>query len=114
MVLAASWTGAEAEEPLCNRRTLGQTACFTAKLCACIIDRGGSITGIPPGFRWDCGVLRPSCGEAADQPVSIQEYRGTPPAYPSAVAIDRRSLVTIRPPAPLRPLKPLPPPLPLE
>lgn len=110
MLLAVSWTGASAGEPLCNRATLGQTACFTAKLCACIIDRGGSITGIPPGFRWDCGVLRPSCGEAADQPVTIQEFRGAPPAYPSAVAIDRRSLINIRP----RPPAPLAPPLPLE
>ncbi|MCW5699685.1 MAG: hypothetical protein KIT00_07580 [Rhodospirillales bacterium] len=94
-----------AQDPVCSPKTLGQTACFTAKLCECIHDRGGKVTARPPGYRWDCGILRPSCGEAADQPVSIQEFRGNPPAYPLAVGKDNsRRAIVINPrrPTPLQ------------
>jgi hypothetical protein len=77
-------------EPVCNRANLGQTACFTAKLCECAFDRGGLVSGTPPGYQWDCGILRPSCGEAANVPVTIEEHRGNPPQLPLAVGIDRR------------------------
>ncbi len=82
--------GADEPAPSCTRPALGETRCFTARLCACVYDRGGAMTGTPPGYRWDCGIHRPSCGEAANVPVTIQEFRGQPPAYPLAVGIDRR------------------------
>ncbi len=94
MALAAFVTGStgwivsagQAQEvPKCNQDTFGQVACFSIKLCECIYDRGGAMTGLPARYRWDCGILRPRCEEA---PTSIIEYRGTPLFYPYAVGID--------------------------
>jgi hypothetical protein len=72
--------------PVCGGQNLGAASCFSGKLCECIHDRGGSVTGIPEGFRWDCGILRPKCGEAADAPANPDEFNGP---YPLAVGIDR-------------------------
>jgi hypothetical protein len=72
--------------PVCAGQSLGTTSCFSGKLCECIFDRGGSVTGNPEGFHWDCGILRPKCGEAADAPANPNEFNGP---YPLAVDIDR-------------------------
>lgn len=72
--------------PVCGGPNLGAASCFSGKLCECIHDRGGSVTGTPEGFRWDCGILRPKCGEAADAPANPDEFSGP---YPLAVEIDR-------------------------
>ncbi len=74
------------EMPVCTGQNLGAASCFSGKLCECIHDRGGSVTGTPAGFRWDCGVLRPKCGEAADAPATQNEFTGP---YPLAIDIDR-------------------------
>lgn len=80
-------TPARADQaPSCNRESLGQAHCFSPKLCACIHDRGGSITGTPSGYRWDCGTLRPSCGENVRAPATMNEFKGP---YPLAIGIDR-------------------------
>lgn len=71
---------------LCTGQNLGAASCFSGKLCACIHDRGGSVTGTPAGFRWDCGVLRPKCDQAADAPANPNEFKGP---YPQAIGIDR-------------------------
>jgi hypothetical protein len=76
--------------PVCDPETVGQAACFTAKLCLCVFDRGGSVSGLPPSFRWDCGINRPACGEAANPPVTIQEHRGQAPFFPAPLVIERR------------------------
>ncbi|WP_270938628.1 hypothetical protein [Falsiroseomonas oryzae] len=52
------------EIPACNQDRVGAVACMSGKLCACGYARGGIVSGRPDGYRWDCGVLRPSCGEA--------------------------------------------------
>lgn len=78
-----------AEPPACNRPAMGQVGCIDGRLCKCLYDHGGTVTGVPPGFRWDCSILRPRCGDAAAPPTSVQEYRGQPPALPLAVGIDR-------------------------
>lgn len=62
------------------------TACLAGKMCACNYDRGGIATGIPAGYRWDCGILRPGCGNPLDVPATLNPYPGP---YPSAVSIDR-------------------------
>ena len=74
------------DAPVCGQSTLGQVTCLSAKLCECIHDRDGSITGTPAGYRWDCGILRPKCGEAVDKPATLNEYKGP---YPLAIGIDR-------------------------
>jgi hypothetical protein len=52
------------EMPACNQDRVGAVACMAGKLCACGYVRGGIVSGRPDGYRWDCGVLRPACGEA--------------------------------------------------
>ena len=100
-LLSTGWivsAGQAQEARKCNQDTFGQVACFSVKLCECIYDRGGAMTGLPARYRWDCGILRPRCEEA---PTSIIEYRGTPPSYPYAVNIDHyhpKRTVTPTPP----------------
>jgi hypothetical protein len=71
---------------MCNQVAMGQVTCLATKLCECIHDRGGTMTGVPAGYRWDCGILRPRCEVV---PSTIIEYRGNPPSYPAAIAIER-------------------------
>jgi hypothetical protein len=52
------------EVPPCDARRAGAVACLSGRLCECRYERGGSLTGQSTGFRWNCGILRPSCGEA--------------------------------------------------
>lgn len=89
LLVLAALPSAAAAAPACNRPGLGTVACQEGRLCECIFDRGGAMTGIPAGFRWDCGILRPRCGDAAVPPASVEEYRGTPPQLPLAIGIDR-------------------------
>lgn len=56
------------EPPACTPARAGAVACMAGKLCECRFDRGGSITGQWEGMRWDCGILRPPCGEALAPP----------------------------------------------
>ena len=51
------------EPPRCEEPRLGTVACIAGRLCECVFERGGQITGLPQGFRWDCSNLRPPCGE---------------------------------------------------
>lgn len=52
------------EIPGCTQDRAGAAACMAGKLCLCDYQRGGSVSGRPDGWRWDCGALRPACGEA--------------------------------------------------
>ncbi|MGZ8409575.1 MAG: hypothetical protein ACXWVS_06575 [Hyphomicrobium sp.] len=84
---AASANPAAAQPPLvCAAGTLGTTACLGSKLCACTYDRGGIASGIPAGYRWDCGILRPGCGSSVQPPATLNPYEGP---YPQALSIDR-------------------------
>jgi hypothetical protein len=60
--------GAAQEMPACNQDRVGGVACMAGKLCRCDYQRGGVLSGRPEGYRWDCGVLRPACGEALAPP----------------------------------------------
>ena len=57
--LGAAPLGAQA--PSCTADTAGEVACMAEKLCRCHFERGGSMSVVPAGWRWDCGTLRPSC-----------------------------------------------------
>ena len=48
--------------PVCIPAREGMVACFSSRLCTCRFEPGGSLTGRPEGFRWDCSALRPDCG----------------------------------------------------
>ena len=74
--------------PMCLEQREGMTFCFETKLCLCRFDPGGSLTARPAGYRWDCGVMRPSCGVVppdtnppAQAPMTIQPF--IQPAWPS-------------------------------
>jgi hypothetical protein len=41
---------------------------MAGKMCECRFERGGQMTGRADRFAWDCGVLRPPCGEALAPP----------------------------------------------
>lgn len=63
--LGAMPPAAATEPPDCAPARAGTASCQAGKLCVCGFVRGGSVSGRPDGWRWDCGALRPSCGEAA-------------------------------------------------
>ena len=69
LVLAAVASGAAHAQappppppPPCTPAREGVVACLGERLCRSRWEPGGALTGRPPGFRWDCGALRPSCG----------------------------------------------------
>jgi hypothetical protein len=83
------------EIPACTQDRAGAVACMAGKLCTCGDQRGGVLSGRPEGWVWDCGILRPACGEAlppAGTPGTLQPLpqiilpldppRFTPPVTP--------------------------------
>jgi hypothetical protein len=57
IVIALSWlvlwlpSHAKAQEPTCTTELAGIVACIAGKLCSCGYDPGGSVTGMPAGYR---------------------------------------------------------------
>ncbi|MEI8395643.1 MAG: hypothetical protein WCF85_12955 [Rhodospirillaceae bacterium] len=46
----------------CNQKTIGQTGCQARMRCICRYDAFGStMTGLPPGYRWNCGLEQGNC-----------------------------------------------------
>lgn len=87
---AAAQTGAV---PACSANRAGTQACVAGTLCDCRYDRGGALSGQPPGWRWDCGILRPRCGSAGPGlPATINPYAGP---WPNSVVIDRSTDSTV-------------------
>jgi hypothetical protein len=81
LLLALPAAAQEPEPPACTDARAGAVACMAGKLCSCGYQRGGVMSGRPEGWRWDCGVLRPACGEALP-PAGMQSYSpGLPPLY---------------------------------
>jgi len=76
---------------MCNQQAMGQVSCMANRMCECIYDSGGSVTGIPEGFRWNCGINR---GRCEVEPGTIIEYRGNTPSIPYSVSIERSDSVT--------------------
>jgi hypothetical protein len=60
--LLATLPAAAQEPTACTAEQAGLAACLAGKLCRCDFARGGTLTGRPDGWRWDCGALRPACG----------------------------------------------------
>jgi hypothetical protein len=89
-LLTLAAPGMAQEIPACTQDRVGAAACMSGKLCSCGYQRGGSVSGRPDGYRWDCGALRPACGEAAP-PAGI----GMTPAWPMP-----ELYLQLQPPAP--------------
>lgn len=84
---------AQPAAPICSADLAGVQACIAGTLCDCGWRRGGALSGQPPGWGWDCGVLRPRCGGAgAEVPATINPYAGP---WPNSVVIDRSSESTV-------------------
>ena len=77
-----------AEEPRCTDEAAGLVACIAGRLCTCGFARGSPATGLPDGFRWDCGILRPSCGPPV--PATLDPWQGE---LPDSLEIDRSSTI---------------------
>ncbi len=94
MVLAAGLLPPSlAAEPIaCTAATAGQLSVQAGTSCACRYFRGGTMTDEPAGYRWDCGILRPSM--TPDVPVDLNRYDGPLP--------DALSIEAIPPPEPMR------------
>jgi hypothetical protein len=80
--------GARAQTPSCTVEDAGQVACIAGRLCSCGFARGSPATGLPDGFRWDCGILRPSCGPPV--PATLDPWQGD---LPDSLAIDRSNTI---------------------
>src|SRR5262249_48935699 len=89
-VAALGVAPAMAQAPACDATTSGTVACFARQLCAGGYDPGGAMTGEPPGYRWDCGILRPACEGDAGTPATTGGYNGP---LPDAVTIDRSATI---------------------
>ena len=88
LLLATASTPALAQAPSCSAALAGSVACFERVLCACSFQRGGAMTGLPTGYRWDCGILRPPCSGGPDVPATTGGYQGP---LPDAIALERNN-----------------------
>lgn len=86
LIISFLASGAAASElPRCGPPQEGAVACLDGKLCECRFDPGGSLSGRPAGIRWNCGALRPACGQVpppsldAGQPQQPLPYLPVPP-----------------------------------
>ena len=93
-LLCAGWIGSAGhaqDGPMCNQAAMGQVSCMANRMCECIYDTGGSVTSVPEGFRWNCGINR---GRCEVEPGTIIEYRGNTPSIPYSVSIERSDSVS--------------------
>jgi len=77
---------AAAAPPVCDASRVGTVAPMAGKRCACRYERGGSLAGRKPGYRWDCGILRP-----ADRFAPLAPSQ-PPPDWLGPVIVDQRSV----------------------
>jgi len=84
LMLVAGAAPSRADEPACAPESAGLVACIAGRLCSCGFERASQASGLPDGFRWDCGILRPACG--GPTPATIDPWQG---GLPESLAIDR-------------------------
>lgn len=79
---APGW--AQEDPPACTPAREGMVACFAERSCVCRFVPGGQLTVRPAAHRWDCGILRPSCGvaPAGPPPSAVPPIGGYPVPYP--------------------------------
>lgn len=70
--------------PACVAERAGQVTCQASILCACRFFPAQATVTTPPGWRWDCGVLRPRCDPL---PADGSSSRAVP--LPGAVVIEQ-------------------------
>jgi len=75
------FAGFASAQPLCNAFSEGTAGCLANKQCLCRFDPGGSMTGRPAGYRWDCGAFRPAC-ELPPPSLPPTPFQSMPPPLP--------------------------------
>jgi hypothetical protein len=70
------------EPPQCIEAREGQLACMAGKQCVCRFMRGGSMTGRPDRFAWDCGINRPNFVQQPGYAPPIGGVYVNPPNFP--------------------------------
>ncbi len=75
LLLLAAPAWAQDLPPACTPATRGQVACMAQRLCSCGYVQGGSMTGVPSGWAWDCGAFRPDC-TPPPQPFASPGFQG--------------------------------------
>jgi hypothetical protein len=102
-VFASLWPASSraADPPACAAEVVGTLACIGERLCRCRFERGGSMVDLAPGYRWDCGPLRPTCHRPP-----AGSSRTTQPVDELNVLLPLRD--TPLRPLPRRPVAPLP------
>ena len=67
----------------CGPNTLGQVGCQAGVRCKCAYNAFGSaMQGLPPGYRWDCGLEQGTC--MSDVPAATTGNYGSTPS-PSGI-----------------------------
>ena len=84
LLLVAGGAPAGADESVCRSQSVGLVACIAGRLCSCRFEHASYASGLPDGFRWDCGILRPSCGDPP--PATIDAWQG---GLPDSLDIDQ-------------------------
>lgn len=83
---------AETAVETCSVDAVDRVACIAGRLCACRFVPGSPATGLPDGYRWDCGILRPRCGDPV--PATIDAWQGP---LPEGLSLDQsRTIVNQR------------------
>lgn len=96
LAAAPAW----AQAPACAPENAGEVSCMADRLCRCRFERGGSMSVVPAGWRWDCGTLRPYCHRPPTLAPASETLGG--------VIIDTPWRLERPPPGPLPPEVPLP------
>jgi hypothetical protein len=82
MVLGLA-SAAQGQAPACGPETAGQLSDQAGVRCQCVLGAGGSITGEPSGYRWDCGILRGRMNQLI--PATPNAYQGP---LPESIIVD--------------------------
>jgi len=105
LAMSGPAAGQPAAEPpyACREDRAGVVQCIAGKLCACRFERGGALSASPTsGWRWDCGILRPSCGPESELPATLRGDGTIAPedAIPESIILDLRGRADDPVPAP--------------
>ena len=77
---------ARAQTPGCGAGSVDMVACIAGQSCTCRFQFGSPATGLADGYRWDCGILQPSCGGPI--PATLDPYTGP---LPESLSIENNS-----------------------
>ncbi len=84
-------SGAFAQAMTCSAATLGSRACQAETTCSCDYSTGGTITGKPPGYFWNCSILAAKC--TAGPSMSLIN---TPGALPGGAQLGGAGMPSVR------------------